>query len=80
TAGAGAACGGMRTAAPSARRPPRAAKVSLAEVLRCFEHPISEGQAWALCFQCCSGCLLQILCLWFPTPCAPLDCIVPTHS
>nr|XP_027305382.2 protein spire homolog 1-like [Anas platyrhynchos] len=31
----------------------RAAKVSLAEVLRCFEHPISEGQAWALCFQCC---------------------------
>lgn len=31
----------------------RAAKVSLAEVLRCFEHPISEEQAWALCFQCC---------------------------
>ncbi|NXY20176.1 SPIR2 protein, partial [Atrichornis clamosus] len=28
-------------------------KVSLAEVLRCFEHPISEEQAWAICFQCC---------------------------
>ncbi|NXC99560.1 SPIR1 protein, partial [Certhia familiaris] len=31
----------------------RIAKVSLAELLRCFEHPISEEQAWALCFQCC---------------------------
>ncbi|XP_035396475.2 protein spire homolog 1-like [Cygnus atratus] len=31
----------------------KAAKVSLAEVLRCFEHPISEEQAWAICFQCC---------------------------
>ncbi|XP_009990849.1 PREDICTED: protein spire homolog 1-like, partial [Tauraco erythrolophus] len=32
---------------------PKIAKVSLAEVLRCFEHPISEEQAWAICFQCC---------------------------
>ncbi|NXU24938.1 SPIR2 protein, partial [Thalassarche chlororhynchos] len=31
----------------------RIAKVSLAEILRCFEHPISEEQAWAVCFQCC---------------------------
>ncbi|XP_024999524.2 protein spire homolog 1 isoform X1 [Gallus gallus] len=31
----------------------RTAKVSLAEILRCFEHPISEEQAWAICFQCC---------------------------
>ncbi|NXI98200.1 SPIR1 protein, partial [Psophia crepitans] len=31
----------------------RITKVSLAEILRCFEHPISEEQAWALCFQCC---------------------------
>uniref|UniRef100_G1NNE5 KIND domain-containing protein n=1 Tax=Meleagris gallopavo TaxID=9103 RepID=G1NNE5_MELGA len=31
----------------------RAAKVSLAEILRCFGHPISEEQAWAICFQCC---------------------------
>uniref|UniRef100_A0A8C9FHT6 KIND domain-containing protein n=1 Tax=Pavo cristatus TaxID=9049 RepID=A0A8C9FHT6_PAVCR len=31
----------------------RAVKVSLAEILRCFEHPISEEQAWAICFQCC---------------------------
>ncbi|NXB05934.1 SPIR1 protein, partial [Cnemophilus loriae] len=28
-------------------------KVSLAELLRCFECPISEEQAWAICFQCC---------------------------
>ncbi|XP_010150001.1 PREDICTED: protein spire homolog 1-like, partial [Eurypyga helias] len=31
----------------------RTTKVSLAEILRCFEHPISEEQAWAICFQCC---------------------------
>ncbi|NXJ34480.1 SPIR1 protein, partial [Ciconia maguari] len=31
----------------------RFTKVSLAEILRCFEHPISEEQAWAVCFQCC---------------------------
>ncbi|NXY87106.1 SPIR1 protein, partial [Alcedo cyanopectus] len=28
-------------------------KVSLTDILRCFEHPISEEQAWAVCFQCC---------------------------
>ncbi|NXQ32393.1 SPIR1 protein, partial [Alaudala cheleensis] len=32
----------------------RITKVSLADLLRCFEHPISEEQAWAICFQCCS--------------------------
>ncbi|NWV51659.1 SPIR1 protein, partial [Daphoenositta chrysoptera] len=31
----------------------RITKVSLAELLRSFEHPISEQQAWAVCFQCC---------------------------
>ncbi|XP_061864256.1 protein spire homolog 1 [Colius striatus] len=31
----------------------RITKVSLAEILRCFEHPLSEEQAWAVCFQCC---------------------------
>lgn len=31
----------------------RIAKVSVAELLRCFEHPLSEEQAWAICFQCC---------------------------
>ncbi|NXE91003.1 SPIR1 protein, partial [Menura novaehollandiae] len=31
----------------------RITKVSLAELLRCFEHPITEEQAWAICFQCC---------------------------
>ncbi|KAM6310129.1 LOW QUALITY PROTEIN: protein spire homolog 1-like [Aegotheles albertisi] len=40
-------------------------KVSLAEILKCFEHPISEEQAWALCFQCCCKIeqLAQGLCL-----------------
>ncbi|NXM90461.1 SPIR1 protein, partial [Oenanthe oenanthe] len=39
----------------------RIAKVSLAELLRCLEHPISEEQAWAICFQCCRkiGQLIQ---------------------
>ncbi|NXR58595.1 SPIR1 protein, partial [Rhadina sibilatrix] len=31
----------------------RITKVSLADLLRSFEHPISEEQAWAICFQCC---------------------------
>ncbi|XP_061222633.1 protein spire homolog 1-like isoform X3 [Neopsephotus bourkii] len=31
----------------------RITKVSLAEILRCFDHPLSEEQAWAVCFQCC---------------------------
>ncbi|XP_074390828.1 protein spire homolog 1 [Zonotrichia albicollis] len=31
----------------------RIAKVSVAELLRCFEHPLNEEQAWAICFQCC---------------------------
>ncbi|NXB59995.1 SPIR1 protein, partial [Struthidea cinerea] len=34
-------------------REQRITKVSLAELLRCFEHPVSEEQAWAICFQCC---------------------------
>ncbi|XP_053162271.1 protein spire homolog 1-like isoform X2 [Hemicordylus capensis] len=28
-------------------------KISLAEFLRYYEQPISEEQAWAICFQCC---------------------------
>lgn len=28
-------------------------QVSLAEFLRYYEQPISEEQAWAICFQCC---------------------------
>ncbi|NXH00279.1 SPIR2 protein, partial [Loxia leucoptera] len=28
-------------------------KVPLAELLSCFEEPVSEEQAWAICFQCC---------------------------
>ncbi|XP_064906013.1 protein spire homolog 1 isoform X2 [Columba livia] len=43
----------------------RITKVSLAEILRCFEHAISEEQAWAICFQCCRKMeqLAQGLCL-----------------
>ncbi|NXI60297.1 SPIR1 protein, partial [Chloroceryle aenea] len=37
----------------SSQREQRVTKVSLSEILRCFEHPISEEQAWAVCFQCC---------------------------
>ncbi|NXU63461.1 SPIR1 protein, partial [Horornis vulcanius] len=42
----------------------RITKVSLADLLRCFEHPISEEQAWAICFQCCRKIeqLVQGLC------------------
>uniref|UniRef100_A0A8C0BJB7 KIND domain-containing protein n=1 Tax=Buteo japonicus TaxID=224669 RepID=A0A8C0BJB7_9AVES len=43
--GRSGACGGSRC--------PVELIVSLAEILRCLEHPISEEQAWAVCFQCC---------------------------
>ncbi|NXL57215.1 SPIR1 protein, partial [Chordeiles acutipennis] len=41
-------------------------KVSLAEILRCFEHPISEEQAWAICFQCCRKMQLLAQGLYLP--------------
>ncbi|XP_054242897.1 protein spire homolog 1-like [Indicator indicator] len=50
----GAKSGGEKTVkmeAPHCEQ--RITKVSLAEILRCFEQPISEEQAWAICFQCC---------------------------
>lgn len=31
------------------------AELSLEEVLKSYEQPINEEQAWAVCFQCCSG-------------------------
>uniref|UniRef100_A0A8C3ECB8 Uncharacterized protein n=1 Tax=Corvus moneduloides TaxID=1196302 RepID=A0A8C3ECB8_CORMO len=51
TPAAGICCGGDKGALPECEQ--RITKVSLAELLRCFEHPISEEQAWAICFQCC---------------------------
>ncbi|XP_055078549.1 protein spire homolog 2 [Periophthalmus magnuspinnatus] len=30
-------------------------ELSLEEVLKSYEQPINEEQAWAVCFQCCSG-------------------------
>uniref|UniRef100_A0A8B9N772 KIND domain-containing protein n=1 Tax=Accipiter nisus TaxID=211598 RepID=A0A8B9N772_9AVES len=49
--GRSGACGGCRC--------PVELIVSLAEILRCFEHPISEEQAWAICFQCYVGSVQQ---------------------
>uniref|UniRef100_A0A8C4TZ71 KIND domain-containing protein n=1 Tax=Falco tinnunculus TaxID=100819 RepID=A0A8C4TZ71_FALTI len=49
-------CGGCRLFAGKMEHPQceqKIMKVSIAEILRCFEHPISEEQAWAICFQCC---------------------------
>lgn len=34
-----------------ARAAPR--ELSLEEVLKCYEQPLNEEQAWALCFQSC---------------------------
>ena len=30
-------------------------ELSLEEVLKAYEQPINEEQAWAVCFQCCRG-------------------------
>ncbi|KAK1162051.1 hypothetical protein AOXY_G18331 [Acipenser oxyrinchus oxyrinchus] len=35
-------------------------ELSLEEVLKCYEQPINEEQAWAVCYQCCRG-LSQLL-------------------
>ncbi|NWS44469.1 SPIR1 protein, partial [Probosciger aterrimus] len=48
----------------------RITKVSLVEILRCFEHPLSEEQAWAVCFQCC--CKMKQLA---QGPCPPLHSV-----
>ncbi|XP_044284034.1 protein spire homolog 2 [Varanus komodoensis] len=45
---AGAAGGGGRE-----ERPPE--ELSLEEVLKAYEQPVNEEQAWAVCFQCCRG-------------------------
>lgn len=40
--------GGEREAA-------EARELSLEEVLRSYEQPLNEEQAWAVCYQCCRG-------------------------
>lgn len=40
-----------RVAAPPERGEMR--ELSLEEVLKCYEQPINEEQAWAVCYQCC---------------------------
>ncbi|TNN29025.1 Protein spire 2 [Liparis tanakae] len=45
--------GGSRVTAPAERAEPR--ELSLEEVLKSYEQPINEEQAWAVCYQCCSG-------------------------
>uniref|UniRef100_A0A8D2JNI1 KIND domain-containing protein n=1 Tax=Sciurus vulgaris TaxID=55149 RepID=A0A8D2JNI1_SCIVU len=49
-------CGGAAApvrAGPAARSEPW--ELSLEEVLKVYEQPINEEQAWAVCFQACRG-------------------------
>jgi len=43
--------GDSRVCAPAERGETR--ELSLEEVLKSYEQPINEEQAWAVCFQCC---------------------------
>ncbi|XP_067236140.1 protein spire homolog 2 isoform X1 [Chanodichthys erythropterus] len=45
--------GDSRVSAPAERGEIR--ELSLEEVLKSYEQPINEEQAWAVCFQCCRG-------------------------
>ena len=36
-------------------------ELSLEEVLKSYEQPINEEQAWAVCYQCCSGLSVPLL-------------------
>ncbi|XP_059191909.1 protein spire homolog 2 [Centropristis striata] len=51
--------GDSRVTAPTDRGEPRdlaePRELSLEEVLKSYEQPINEEQAWAVCYQCCSG-------------------------
>uniref|UniRef100_A0A8C6XQG7 Spire type actin nucleation factor 2 n=1 Tax=Naja naja TaxID=35670 RepID=A0A8C6XQG7_NAJNA len=47
--GPGAAAGGGRRGAAGGA----AEELSLEEVLKAYEQPVNEEQAWAVCFQCC---------------------------
>ncbi|MFT7813977.1 protein spire2-like [Arapaima gigas] len=40
---------------PEVREAADARELSLEEVLKSYEQPINEEQAWAVCYQCCSG-------------------------
>lgn len=37
------------------REAAEARELSLEEVLRSYEQPLNEEQAWAVCYQCCRG-------------------------
>uniref|UniRef100_G3NBT7 Spire-type actin nucleation factor 2 n=1 Tax=Gasterosteus aculeatus aculeatus TaxID=481459 RepID=G3NBT7_GASAC len=39
----------------AARDPSEPRELSLEEVLKSYEQPINEEQAWAVCYQCCGG-------------------------
>ncbi|XP_053126611.1 protein spire homolog 2 isoform X3 [Hemicordylus capensis] len=54
--GGGGASPGERPSGGAAD--PGAEELSLEEVLKSYEQPINEEQAWAVCFQCCRGLLL----------------------
>ena len=48
-------------------------ELSLEEVLKSYEQPINEEQAWAVCYQCCSA-------LRVPRPTAWRVCLVKDPS
>ncbi|XP_028931204.1 protein spire homolog 2 isoform X2 [Ornithorhynchus anatinus] len=49
---AGGGCGGAR---PGGRGGPDPRELSLEEVLKSYEQPLNEEQAWAVCYQCCGA-------------------------
>ncbi|XP_034975749.2 protein spire homolog 2 isoform X1 [Zootoca vivipara] len=54
----GSGSGARAAVAASEERPSgEPAELSLEEVLKSYEQPINEEQAWAVCFQCCRGLL-----------------------
>ncbi|KAJ6657160.1 hypothetical protein lerEdw1_002749 [Lerista edwardsae] len=57
-AAAGAAGGGGASPEERPSGGAEPAELSLEEVLKAYEQPINEEQAWAVCFQCCRGLLL----------------------
>ncbi|KAJ1083843.1 hypothetical protein NDU88_003998 [Pleurodeles waltl] len=50
-----AQAGGRELGAPPAGLPPEPEELSLEQVLKCYEQPVNEEQAWALTFQSCRG-------------------------
>ncbi|XP_070617852.1 protein spire homolog 2 isoform X2 [Erythrolamprus reginae] len=56
-AGAAAGAGGAGPGSGGGAAGPGTEELSLEEVLKAYEQPVNEEQAWAVCFQCCRGLL-----------------------